>query len=89
MMFGFMNATTTYVRLMNRIYCPPRRGKPMPGDSDQQKLISDDSLLGELAEVFVDDTVAKSKKKQDHINDLARVLIRSVATRITIKMEKG
>ena len=61
----------------------------MPGDSDQQKLISDDNLLGEIAEVFVDDTVAKSKKKQDHINDLARVLIRLVANRITIKMEKG
>jgi len=35
----------------------------------------------------VDDTVAKSKKKQDHINDLARVLIRLVANRITIKMK--
>ena len=33
--------------------------------------------------------MAKSKKKQDHINDLARVLIRLVANRITIKMEKG
>ena len=89
MMFGFMNATATYARLMNKIYGPPRRGKPMPGDSDHQKLISDGNLLGEIAEVFVDDTVAKSRKKQDHINDLARVLIRLVANRITIKMEKG
>ena len=78
MMFGSMNATTACVRQMNKIYGPSRRGKPMPGDSDQQKLIrvSDDNLLGEIAEVFVDDTVAKSKEKQDHINDLARVLIR-------------
>ena len=89
MMFGFMNATSTYVRLMNKIYGPSKRGKPMPGGSDQQKLISDDNLLGEIAQVFVDDTVAKSKKKQDHINYLASVLIRLVANRITIKMGKG
>ena len=92
MMFGFMNATTTYVRLMNKIYGPSRRGKPRPGDPDQQKLISDDNLLGEIAEVLTSWMtlhVAKPKKKQDHINDLTRVLIRLVANRITVKMEKG
>ena len=80
MMFGFMNATATYVRLMNKLYGPSERG---PGG------VSDDNLLGDIAEVFVDDTVTKSKETEDHINDLAKVLIRLVANHVTIKMEKG
>ena len=80
MMFGFMNATATYVRLMNKLYGPSERG---PGG------VSDDNLLGDIAEVFVDDTVTKSKETKDHINDLAKVLTRLVANHVTIKMEKG
>ena len=51
--------------------------------------VSDNNLVGKTAEVFVDDTVVKSLEVEDHVNDLATILIRLIANGITLKMEKG
>jgi hypothetical protein len=80
MMFGFKGATGAYQRMMNKIYGPSRR---------DHTGVSDDNLMGDIVESFVDDTVTKTEKEENHINDLAKVLTRLIANNITLKMEKG
>ena len=65
---------------MNKIYGPSRR---------DETGVSDDNLMEKIVEPFVDDTVTKSEREGDHINDLGKVLSRLVANNITLKMEKG
>jgi len=97
MMFGFKGATACYVRMMNKLYGPSRRGagkcvcksETCKGGIECKAGVSDDNLVGKTAEVFVDDTVVKSVEVEDHVNDLATVLISLIANGITLKMEKG
>ena len=51
--------------------------------------VSDGNLVGKTAEVFVDDTIVKSQEVEDHVNDLATVLVRLIANGITLKMERA
>ena len=91
MMFGFKNATSTYQRMMNVVYGPSVKQETVvrPDGGVVTGEISGDGLVGDIVEAFVDDSVAKSKDEKDHINDLAKVLVRLLANNITLKMEKG
>ena len=80
-----------------QLYGPSRRGagkcvckfETCKGGIECKAGVPDDNLVGKTAEVFVDDTVVKSLEMEDHVNDLATILIRLIANGITLKMEKG
>ena len=49
MPFGLKNASTTYQRLMNRMFAPQ---------------------IGRNVQVYMDDMLVKSRRKEDHLDDL-------------------
>jgi transposase InsO family protein len=90
MPFGLKSATATFQRMFTKIMgagactCSASPGEP---HTDQCKKTSE-PLVNRICRVFVDDGLVYSNAKEDHVDDIAKVLKRLIANNMSLKPSK-